>query len=165
MGGSGPRIYTEREGTYPMSTVRSLESPVQRWRAAAPWLPELDSSAATAEALLLALHYSVNFDGWIGNRRHVYWEKILPSRIRRSTYRTNTLDWWWSDVCASLDAEPGSRALRRDVVELLRDPNAREVMDILRREHVALVLRVRLIADAVRESKPRPMTEEASTDA
>lgn len=146
-------------------SARDSDSPVQRWRAAAPWLPAVDSAAATAEALLLALHYSVNFDGWIGHRRQVYWDKILPSRIRRSTYRTNTLDWWWSDVCASLDAEPGSRALRRDVAELLRAPDAREVMDILRREHVALVLRVRLIADAVRESKTKVQTEEVSIDA
>ncbi|MCT1515295.1 hypothetical protein [Dietzia cercidiphylli] len=148
-----------------MTTAPSTTgSPVQRWRSTAPWLPPLESAAATAEGLLLALHYSVNFDGWIGTRRQVYWDKILPARIRRSTYRTNTLDWWWSDVCVSLEAEPGSRALRRDVAELLRSPEAREVLDILRREHVALVLRVRLIADAVRESKTSRESGEGPTD-
>lgn len=124
-------------------------SPVQRWRAAAPWLPPLSGPAATAEALLLLVHYSVDFEGWVGQRISTYWENILPSRAVAATYRTTTLDWWWTEVTNALDASPRTASMRREIAILLRqDPQP--VLEGLRRESTALVLRVRLIAEAVR---------------
>jgi len=127
-------------------------SPVQRWRSAAPWLPPVTGPQATAEALLLILHYSIDYTGWVGKHLATYWDHTLPSRVHKVTYRVDTLDWWWAEISRELDAVPSSAGVRRELAELLRhDPIP--VLDVLRREAIALVLLVRLISEAVRGQK------------
>lgn len=133
-------------------TDPTQDSPVQRWRAAAPWLPPVAGPQATAEGLLLILHYSVDYSGWVGKNISSYWDQILPSRVHKTTYRVDTLDWWWDEVSRELGAAPSSTGVRRELATLLRHEPL-EVLDVLRRETVALVLRVRLISEAVRGQK------------
>lgn len=134
----------------PMST--DSRTPVQRWRDAAPWLPPVTGPQATAEGLLLILHYSIDYSGWVGKRIGDYWDHTLPSRVHKVTYRVDTLDWWWAEISRELDAIPSAAGVRRELAEMLRE-DPLPVLDILRREAVALVLRVRLISEAVRGQK------------
>ena len=133
--------------------------PTANWLAALPELPSLSGPAATAERLLLLLHYGIDWSTWVGDRRLHYWSNLLPDRVTKATYRSATLDKWWSQVAVDLESAPRSGAERREVARLLREPSG-PVLTVLRTETPALLLRIRLIADAVRQRRTRDLDEE-----
>lgn len=126
-------------------------SPTQQWREHAPDLPPIDEGTAvdTAERLLLLVHYCINWqDGWLQSYRHRYWDHILPARLRIATARSDSLNAWWSQVATSLDCAPQNPERRTELVHLLAEP-ASPVLTVLRDQLPALLLRVRIITEAV----------------
>lgn len=137
-----------------------VTSPTTNWLDALPELPPLSGAAATAERLLLLLHYGVDWSSWVGDRRIHYWSNLLPDRVIKATYRSATLDKWWSQVAVDLESAPRSAAERREVAQLLREP-AGAVLTVIRNETPALLLRIRLIADAVRQRRIPDLDEKS----
>ncbi len=133
-----------------MSTT--ITAPTDTWLASAQWLPPLDGPAATAERLLLLVHYGVDWDGWISSYRTTYWDKLLPERVVASAYRARDLRTWWTLLSRQLDTTPRTAHQRRELDALLAEP-ARPVLTVLREQSEALLLRTRLVADAVRAGK------------
>lgn len=90
-------------------------------------------------------------------RRGDYWDSVLPSRVRVATFTASDLHHWWTWVSASLprtDAQrPTPNAQRLELATLLT-AEARPVLAVLRDQTPALVLRTRIVADAVRAQKP-----------
>lgn len=137
-------------------------TPTQVWRATVPELPSLldeaddagstARAADTAERLLLLLHYSIDWEtSWVADPKHrkTYWDELLPGRVRRAAYRADTLDRWWSEVSRQLGAPaPRRRDRRLELATLLREPPV-PVITVLRDSLPALLLRVRIIAEAV----------------
>lgn len=125
-------------------------SPTDRWLAMAPdGLPRLAGPAAAAERLLLLLHYGIDWEGWVGRHRKLYWTHHLPNRVRVATYVGGAdLDEWWAVVSRSLESEPSSAEQRLELAGLLREPSG-PVLDLLRSRSVSLVLRTRIVAEAV----------------
>ena len=79
-------------------------SPTDRWLAVVPdGLPRLVGPAATAERLLLLLHYGIDWDSWVGRHRKSYWTHHLPNRVRVATYigGIDLHEWWASDVAVA----------------------------------------------------------------
>lgn len=138
----------------------TLPSPTQRWLATVPELPALTGPASTAERLLLLVHYGIDWqNSWLATRRQTYWTAILPDRVLAATYRAPNLRAWWTTLHHALITAPRSPAERRELDSLLgEDP--RPVLRTIRNESDALLLRVRIIADAVRDT--RPAREDAS---
>lgn len=135
-----------------MTDPAPLLSPTERWLTAAE-LPPLTGPAGTAERLLLLLHYSIDWDGWVGSRRARYWDAILPDRVVLATYRADHLRRWWSEVAGELDAQPRNDDERAEVALLLEQP-ALPVLTILRDQTEALILRTRIVTEAVRATRP-----------
>jgi hypothetical protein len=137
----------------------SGQSPTSRWLAAVAEMPPLDGPPGIAERLLLLVHYGIDWqDGWVGRYRTTYWDKLLPDRVIAATYRAPNLRRWWRDVADSLGSSPRSPAERAELERLLRaDP--RPVLEVLRWEAEALLLRTRITADAVRASRPATALE------
>ena len=127
--------------------------PTQRWLSEVPALPALEGTLAVAERLLLLLHYSVDFDSWVGSYVQRYWSDLLPDRVILATYRSGTLHRWWDDVSAELNADPRGRDERLELAQLLAHPEPHVVLDHLRSETTALLLRTRIVADAVRSTR------------
>lgn len=142
-------------------------TPTRRWQALVPELrslpaptsaaeasgqADIDRAADTAERLLLLLHYSIDWDNsWIGQEknRKTYWDELLVSRVRVASYRSATLDEWWSTASALLDdAAPRHLDRRRELAELLREPTL-PVLSMFQTSLPALLLRVRIITEAV----------------
>ncbi|MBS4730638.1 hypothetical protein MSM1_20735 [Mycobacterium sp. SM1] len=128
-----------------------VKTPTQVWRALVPELPAVDGPAETAERLLLLLHYAIDWENsWVAEPRYrkTYWDELLPGRVRRAAYRASTLDQWWSDVSTRLDAPAPRQPDRRlELACLLREPSLPVIAHL--REHLpALILRVRIIAEA-----------------
>ena len=152
--------------------MTAAPTPTQAWRAMVPDLspfakPNPDNAAGidgrpgispadTAERLLLLLHYSIDWEtSWVAEPRYrkTYWDELLPGRVRRAAYRAETLDRWWSDVSGQLGAPaPRQRDRRLELATLLRQPPL-PVIAILRGSLPALLLRVRIIAEAVAEHR------------
>lgn len=137
-------------------------SSVAKWRAAVPALPPLtDEAAACAEALLLHLHYSVNFDDseWLAARAlHRYWDSVLPGRVRTAAFRSTTLDSFWSRLRTSdLPLLPITDDRRLEVATLLRFEPAARVIATLKDTYPALLLRVQIIASAEAERRNAEM--------
>ncbi|WP_439033267.1 hypothetical protein [Gordonia terrae] len=127
--------------------------PTSRWRAAVPELPALtDSAAICAERLLLLVHYDLDWNSWIGDHRHRYWDELLPARVRAATYRADSLATWWSLLAQALPIEITDRARRLEVAQLLAEPST-PVLNLLREQLPALILRVRIIAEAVADNR------------
>ncbi|MFF0818622.1 hypothetical protein ACFYVR_26265 [Rhodococcus sp. NPDC003318] len=137
-------------------TPIDLETPCDGWLAAAPMLPALVTEPAkVAERLLLLLHYGIDWsDGnWVTGRRGDYWESVLPSRVRVATFTAADLHHWWTIVSTALTSLPRSDGQRVELAALLTcEP--RPVLAVLRDQTPALVLRTRIVADAVRASAP-----------
>jgi hypothetical protein len=138
-------------------TAPAAATPTQSWLAALQSgpvpiaLPPLEGPAAVAEKLLLLLHYGVDWEnGWAGSRRKTYWDRALPDRVICATYLVPTLSQWWCAVTNEMESAPRNPAERLEVAQLLGCPEGAEVLGLLRNEAEALVLRVRIIADAVR---------------
>jgi hypothetical protein len=143
----------------PMTTAEL--TPTRAWQALVPELRsftapgEADAAAQaadTAERLLLLLHYSIDWDSsWVAEPKYrkTYWDEILPGRVRRAAYRAATLDEWWSAISLWLDAPaPRYPDRRRELADLLREPPL-PVLNALHTSLPALLLRVRIIAEAV----------------
>lgn len=130
----------------------SLSSPSAQWLAAVPEMPALEGPAGTAQRLLLHVHYGIDWAGWLSGYRERYWEAILPDRVLVATWWAASLPRWWDDVAVELDSSPRTPAARREVEALLREP-AQEVLEVMREETVPLILRVRIVAEAVREAR------------
>ena len=144
-------------------------TPTRTWQALVPELPSftVDSDAETgalptavaahpadtAERLLLLLHYSIDWDtSWVAEDKHrkTYWDEILPGRVFRAARRSVTLDQWWSSAALrnlGLQA-PGYPDRRLELAQLLREPPV-PVLRMLHTSLPALLLRVRIIAEAV----------------
>lgn len=126
-------------------------TPTSRWLAAvAEQMPPLEGPAGTAERLLLLVHYGVDWSGgWVAEYRKTYWSSLMPDRVIIATYRADTLRRWWRDVADDLGSEPRNAAERGELEKLLR-AEALPVLEVLRWETEALLLRTRIVADAVR---------------
>ena len=127
-----------------------------RWLATvADVMPPLTGPAGVAERLLLLLHYGIDWqDGWVSHKVATYWDKQLPDRVISSTYRAgNNLRRWWSTIAEDLTSTPRTSDQRRELVDLLAaDPGP--VLTALRLETDALLLRVRIVTEAVRATRP-----------
>lgn len=134
--------------------------PTTAWLSAAA-LPLLEGPAGVAERLLLLIHYGIDWNtGWVGRHRTTYWDRLLPDRVVTATYRTGSLRRWWRDVAGELDSAPRSAAERAELEELLR-AEADPVLEVLRFEAEALLLRTRIVTDAVRRARATPADLEA----
>jgi hypothetical protein len=113
-------------------------------------MPPLTGSAGTAERLLLLLHYGVDWqDGWVARYRATYWDQLLPDRVVVATFRAANLRQWWALVAGELQSAPRNDRERRELEQLLRqDPVP--VLQVLRCETAPLLLRTRIVAEAVR---------------
>lgn len=135
--------------------------PTQRWQALVPELPPHRTSAVaesapadTAERLLLLLHYAIDWEkSWVADYRKTYWDKHLPGRVRHAAYRHDSLDGWWSEASVRLGATaPRQQDRRLELAILLGEPPIPVITEF--REHLpALILRVRIIAEAVAEQR------------
>ena len=107
----------------------------------------------TAERLLLLAHYSIDWENsWLGRERSRkrYWDEILPGRVWHAARRASTLRQWWSNITLSdLDImSPTFPDQRLELAALLNEPS-QPVLRVLRNNVPALLLRVRIIAEAV----------------
>lgn len=131
-------------------------APTQVWKDMVEGLPPLTGPADTAERLLLLLHYAIAWEtSWLADPKYrkTYWDELLPGRVRRAAYRADTLDHWWSSVSRSLQAPaPRQPDRRTELATLLREPPL-PVITELREKLPALLLRVRIIAEAVAEQR------------
>lgn len=134
-----------------MSTEGETEAPTRRWLRVARLEP-LTGAAGTAEALLLLLHYSIDWDGWVGSYRSSYWDGLLTDRVLVAAHRSATLTAWWSDVAAELGAAPRTQAQRRELAGLLTEETV-PVLTVMRSSVEALLVRVRLVSEAVRADR------------
>ncbi len=135
----------------------SVSTPTDRWLAAVEEvMPALEGPSGTAERLLLLIHYGIDWSGgWVTRYRKTYWDGLLPDRVICATYRAANLRRWWRDVADELGSRPRTPAERAELEELLRaDPLP--VLEVLRWETEALLLRTRIVADAVRQSRAEP---------
>lgn len=150
-------------------------TPTQRWQALVPALrlrvdePDQDAaetetraeaaeraeakSVDTAERLLLLLHYSIDWkNSWVGREknRKRYWDETLPGRVWHAARRATTLGQWWSNP-ALQDlgiVSPSFPDWRLELAALLNEPS-QPVLRVLRNNLPALLLRVRIITEAV----------------
>jgi len=128
-------------------------TPTDRWLASVEGMPPLEGPAGIAERLILLLHYGIDWsNGWVANYRKTYWDQVLPDRLIVATYRADTLRRWWSEVAAELGSQPRNAAERAEVETLLR-AEAALVMETIRTETEALLLRTRITTDAVRTGR------------
>lgn len=130
-------------------------TPCGGWLDAAPTLPPLATDPArVAERLLFAALRHRLARGQLGTgRRGDYGEPVLPSRVRVATFTASDLHHWWTLVSAALTSLPRNDAQRLELPTLLTS-DARPVLAVLRDQTPALVLRTRMVADAVRAQKP-----------
>ncbi len=136
-------------------------SPTDRWLSLVPEMPPLTGPAGTAERILLLLHYGIDWaHGWVGSRRASYWESLLPDRVCAATFRTASLRHWWTLVATELESLPRTGEERRELERLLREEPL-PVLRLLRAETPALILRTRIVADAVRANRTRSEGEQA----
>lgn len=129
-------------------------TPTDGWlTTTAPVMPALTGPAGTAERLLLLIHYGIDWqNGWVSRYRTIYWDRLLPDRIICATYRAPTLRRWWRDVANQLDSQPRSARERAELEQLLR-AEPLPVLEVIRFETEALLLRTRITADAVRTTR------------
>jgi hypothetical protein len=146
------RPVPDRIEDQPVSSDDGLQRPTDRWLAAADGLPALTGPEGTAERLLLLTHYGVDWDSWLGARRIDYWDVLFPERVLQSAIRSANLRRWWQEMGAQLMSRPRNGAERREMAELLQ-AESRPVLEALRWEVQPLVLRVRIVADAVRAAR------------
>lgn len=129
-------------------------TPSDRWlAAAAAFMPPLPGPAGVAERLLLHVHYGIDWQtGWISNYRTTYWDQQLPDRVITATYLADSLRRWWRHVADELGSRPRSAAERIELEHLLRQ-QPQPLLEVLRFEAEPLLLRTRIVADAVREAR------------
>lgn len=128
-----------------------MSTPTDRWLAScADIMPPLEGHEGVAERLLLLIHYGIDWDAsWVSGYRKTYWDKLLPDRIICATYRAPNLRRWWRDVADELGSRPRNAAERAELEQLLRQ-DSQPVLEILRSETPALLLRVRICTEQAR---------------
>lgn len=128
--------------------------PTDHWLAASgAVMPPLEGPAGTAERLLLMVHYGIDWKaGWVSRYRNTYWDKVLPDRVICATYRAANLRRWWRDVADELGSQPRSSRERTELEHLLR-AEPLPVLEVLRFETEALLLRTRIVTEAVRATR------------
>lgn len=128
--------------------------PTDIWLATAgSVMPALPGPAGTAERLLLLIHYGVDWTGgWVSRYRKTYWDSLFPDRVICATYRTATLRRWWRDVADELGSCPRGPQERQELEMLLR-ADSQPVLEVLRTETEALLLRTRIVTESVRASR------------
>lgn len=139
--------------TTPKTHSQRPVEPTRRWLAEVPELPPLTGALEVAERLLLLLHYSIDFDSWVGSYIRRYWSDLLPDRVIVATYSADSLHRWWSDVAAELSADARTREERLELAQLLSHPDPQAVLEHLRSDTTALLMRTRITADAVRQQR------------
>ncbi len=127
------------------------QQPTDRWLAVTVGImPPLEGPEGIAERLLLLLHYGIDWEnGWVGNYRTTYWDRILPDRVVVATYLAPSLRTWWDQVANDLLSSPRSAQERAELAALLAEPSL-PVMRALREQTTALLLRTRIVAETVR---------------
>jgi hypothetical protein len=136
------------------AAITTHTTPTSAWLAVCEHMPPLDGPAGVAERLLLLVHYGIDWQhGWVSGHRGTYWDRLLPDRVITATYRADSLRRWWRDVAAELGSQPRTPAERAELEELLRAEDY-PVLEVLRFETEALLLRTRIVADAVRATRP-----------
>lgn len=133
-------------------------TPTRRWLAlTAEYMPALDGPAGAAERLALLLHYGIDWtNGWVTNRRARYWDQILPERVQAATFTSPNLHRWWTTVAVELQSQPRNTEERHELAALLDSDQHHSVLGVLRFETEALLLRTRIVAEAVREASEDP---------
>ena len=128
-------------------------SPSGVWLATVPDMPPLHGPSGTAERLLLHVHYGIDWQlGWVARYRTTYWDQLLPDRVITATYRAPSLRRWWRELAVELESGPRNPGERAELEGLLRVRD-RPVLHVLRTETEPLLLRVRIVADAVRATR------------
>lgn len=129
-------------------------TPTDAWLATiATDMPPLTGPEGTAERLLLLLHYGIDWNhSWPGRYRNTYWDHLLPDRVLVATYRAGTLGAWWTDVATELSSTPRNTNERLELAALLR-AEPRPVLETLRTHTEELLLRVRIVTEAVRATR------------
>lgn len=117
-----------------------------------------------AQALVDAVHASMDWDVWGGARRVRYWD-ALTENVRAATYRGRTVADWWQGLVTLMGCAPPANAGRRaDVADLIQaSGDDRTVMRILRTRANVLVLRLRVQQDAKRVAREAAQTAPAAT--
>lgn len=126
-------------------------TPTSKWLAhTADFMPALDGPAGVAERLLLLVHYGIDWtNGWVARYRSTYWDGLLADRVICSTYRADNLRRWWREISGELQSAPRNSEERFELEQLLRaDPLP--VLEVMRFETEALLLRTRIVTEAVR---------------
>ena len=146
--------------TRPTTPTSKQLASTDLWLATVPAMPPLEGPAGTAERLLLLIHYGIDWsEGWVTSRRQSYWDRLLPDRVIAATYRAGQLRRWWRDVAYELGSAPRNARERAELEQLLR-ADSTAVLEVLRFETEALLLRVRIVTDAVRAARiPRDIPE------
>lgn len=132
----------------------STSTPTDRWlQHTAAFMPPLIGPAGQAERLLLLIHYGIDWnDGWVTRYRTQYWDQLLPDRVITATFRSANLRRWWREISDELGSHPRGADERAELEQLLRaDPLP--VLEVLRLETEALLLRTRIVIDAVRSAR------------
>lgn len=138
-----------------MSSVETrTPRPTDRWLATTSGImPPLEGPEGTAERLLLLLHYGIDWEnGWVGNYRTTYWDRILPDRVVVATYLAPSLRTWWDQVANDLLSAPRTAHERAELASLMGEPSL-PVMKALREQTTALLLRTRIVAETVRSTR------------
>lgn len=151
---SGPGASVHGAADLRGDAVKQDATPTSRWLATtADFMPALSGPAGEAERLLLLVHYGIDWSGgWVSRYRSTYWESLLPDRVICATYRSGSLRRWWRDVADDLGSQPRTTAERSELEQLLRAESL-PVLEVLRFETEALLLRTRIVADAVRQTR------------
>jgi len=112
----------------------------------------LEGPARTAELLVASAHRCVDWDIWGGSRRLRYWD-ALAEAVRAACYSGPRVADWWERIGRQMSlGQPGKWEDRRLVAELLACGDDRAVLDVLRKNADALVLRVRVASDARKDA-------------
>ncbi|MBM4570215.1 hypothetical protein GS896_27450 [Rhodococcus hoagii] len=139
-----------------MGHSRTGTTVTDHWLASAPHLPPLtDPGAVTAERLVLLLHYGIDWSerNWVAARRGDYWDHVLPTRVRLCTYTSGAnLHQWWTSAAGQLGSAPRSDDERHELATLLTAV-PKPVLQTLRDQTLALTLRTRIVASAVRDER------------
>lgn len=131
-----------------------MSTPTDRWLAhTQDLMPPLQGPAGAAERLILLVHYGIDWQsGWVTRYRTTYWDRILPDRVSIATFRAPSLRRWWRDVATDLESAPRTPEERAELETLLRAEPV-PVLEALRNETEPLLLRTRIVADAVRAAR------------
>lgn len=128
--------------------------PIRELVAVAGLEPWPDRPGEIASLLVVALHYSIDWDrSWVKDHLPRYWTTLLPERVRLAATRgqRDGLTGWWQLVCEDLVASPRTHAERREIHQLLCDHEPKAVLKVLREQGHFLVLRTRIVSQEVRQ--------------